>query len=57
MNKLLLTAVIATILANLFIWASSMDYQDELAEDRHYKYMVCAGHWPDYDNRKPECEK
>ena len=57
MNKLLLTAVIATILAHLFIWASSMDYENELVEDRHYNYMVCAGHWPDYDNRNPECEK
>ena len=55
MNKLLLTAVIATILAHLIIWASSMDYEDQLVEDRHYKYMVCEGHWPDYRNEKPEC--
>jgi len=57
MNKLLLTAVIATILAHLVIWASSMDYEDQLAEDRNYIYMVCEGHWPDYRNEKPECEK
>ena len=57
MNKLLLTALIATILAHLVIWASSMDYQDELVEHRHYIKMVCAGHWPDYRNENPECEK
>ena len=57
MNKLLLTAVIATILAHLIIWASSMDYQDELVEEAHYIKMVCAGHWPDYRYDKPECEK
>jgi len=57
MNKLLLTAVIATILAHLVIWASSMDYQDELVEEAHYIKMVCAGHWPDYRYDKPECEK
>ena len=57
MNRLLLAVLVATILAHLVIWASSMDYQDEIVEDRHYKYMVCAGHWPDYRNEKPECEK
>ena len=22
----------------------------------HYDRMVCAGAWPDYDDRKPDCE-
>ena len=57
MNKLLLTALIATILAHLFIWASSMDYQENLVQEQHYIKMVCEGHWPDYRYDKPECEK
>lgn len=57
MNKLLLTALVATILAHLIIWASSMDYQDELVEEAHYREMVCAGYWPDYKNEKPNCKE
>lgn len=55
MNRLLLAVLVATILAHLVIWVSSMDYEDQLAEDRNYTYMVCEGHWPDYRNEKPEC--
>ena len=35
----------------------SMDYQDQLDEERIYTEMVCEGTWPDYDNRKPDCSK
>ena len=38
-------------------FVGSMDYEDAVAEDEHYTDMVCAGHWPDYDNRNPDCEE
>jgi len=56
MNRLLMAALITTILAHLFIWASSMDYQENLVQEQHYIKMVCEGHWPDYRNEKPECK-
>ena len=33
-----------------------MDYEDAKAQAEHYTDMVCAGAWPDYDNRNPECD-
>lgn len=35
---------------------TNMDYQDEQNEQAEYTAMVCAGHWPDYENRQPECK-
>lgn len=32
-----------------------MDYQLELDAEAHYAEMVCGGHWPDYENRNPDC--
>lgn len=32
-----------------------MDYQSELDAEAHYAEMVCGGHWPDYENRNPDC--
>lgn len=32
-----------------------MDYQSELDAEAHYTEMVCGGHWPDYENRNPDC--
>jgi hypothetical protein len=29
--------------------------QEKIAEV--YTEMVCKGHWPDYENRKPVCKK
>lgn len=55
MNKLLLTALVATILAHLIIWTSAMDSEEERREEAHYITMVCTGAWPDYKNQKPEC--
>ena len=55
MNKLLFAALIATILAHLIIWASTMDSEEEKREEAHYITMVCTGAWPDYKNQKPEC--
>lgn len=34
-----------------------MDHEDTVAMDAYYAEMVCAGHWPDYDGRKPACQK
>ena len=33
-----------------------MDYEDAVAQEQRYTDMVCAGAWPDYDNRNPECD-
>lgn len=50
-------AGIASALALLAVFGlvGNMDYQDAKAEESRYAAMVCAGHWPDYDNRKPDC--
>ena len=28
----------------------TMDYEDELREERHYSELVCDGTWPEYKN-------
>jgi hypothetical protein len=35
----------------------SMDVAEAEAQAKFYERMVCAGHWPDYENRKPKCVK
>ena len=55
MNKLLLIALVATTLAHLIIWTSTMDSEEEKREEAHYMAMVCTGEWPDYKHKKPEC--
>lgn len=50
----------AIIMASLFVLlalgiAGSGDIEAEETQARVYNEMVCAGHWPDYDNRKPAC--
>lgn len=30
-------------------------YEHAVEMSEHYDEMVCAGHWPDYDNREPDC--
>jgi hypothetical protein len=35
---------------------SEMDYQDALAQEQHYKEMVCDGHWPDYKELRLPCD-
>ena len=47
-------AAIATLLLAYGI-VGTMDYEDAVAADRHYAEMVCAGYWPDYDDRRPDC--
>lgn len=47
-------AALAAILLAYGIVGTS-DYEDAVAADQHYTEMVCAGYWPDYDDRKPDC--
>lgn len=54
MKKLTATAAALVFLA-AFGLVGNMDYQDAKAAESHYAAMVCAGHWPDYDNRNPDC--
>lgn len=51
----------AIIMASLFVLlalgiAGNGDIEAEETQARVYNEMVCAGHWPDYENRKPECK-
>ena len=36
--------------------AGTGDIEAEEDSARLYTEMVCAGHWPDYENRRPTCE-
>ena len=47
-------AALAALLLAYGIVGTS-DYEDAVAADQHYTEMVCAGYWPDYDDRKPNC--
>lgn len=49
-------AVFATLIIALG-WAGTHDFEAAKAQESHYNAMVCGGYWPDYDNRKPECDK
>jgi len=51
----------AIIMASLFLLlalgiAGTGDIEAEQDSARFYNEMVCAGHWPDYENRKPACK-
>jgi hypothetical protein len=35
----------------------SMDVAEAEAQAKVYNEMVCKGHWPDYEGRKPKCQK
>ena len=50
----------AIIMASLFLLlalgiAGTGDIEAEQDSAKFYTEMVCAGHWPDYENRKPAC--
>lgn len=48
----------AGLIALLFLAygiVGTMDYEDAVGQEELYKEMVCAGHWPDYDDRRPDC--
>ena len=38
------------------MWVGEQDYRHELAMEKQYREMVCAGHWPDYWQTNPNCE-
>ena len=49
------------IMASLFVLlalgiAGNGDIEAEETQAKVYNEMVCAGHWPDYENRKPTCK-
>ena len=51
----------AIIMASLFVLlalgiAGNGDIEAEETQARVYTEMVCAGHWPDYEGRKPSCD-
>lgn len=48
----------AGLIALLFVAygiVGTSDYEDAVGQEELYKEMVCAGHWPDYDDRRPDC--
>jgi hypothetical protein len=55
MNRLTKICIAVAVVAAL-LWVSSMDYDHEVAMSKEYRYNVCLGYWPDYDNLKPNCE-
>lgn len=56
MNRKTITtaAAIAALLLAYGI-VGTMDYEDAVAADQRYTEMVCAGVWPDYEDRRPDC--
>ena len=48
------------ILALAFVGALGVagngDIEEAEAQAKVYENMVCAGHWPDYEGRKPKCQ-
>ena len=56
MIRILTTAGIAGIALTVLAFVGEGDYQAELAMSAQYDRMVCAGKWPDYEHRQPDCE-
>lgn len=54
-SKTIATAAALAALLLAYGIVGTADYEDAVAADQHYTEMVCAGHWPDYDDRKPNC--
>lgn len=40
----------------LFVWAGKMQYEDMLAEQKHYCAMVAEGYWPEFKKGEIDCE-
>ena len=55
MNRLSKICIALVIVAAL-LYVSSIDYAHEVAMSDEYRYNVCHGYWPDYENLKPNCE-
>jgi hypothetical protein len=51
----LTTAAVIALLLLAFGLVGQSDYEAAVAADQHYTEMVCAGHWPDFDSRRPDC--
>ena len=51
----LVDLVMAGFILIILIISSSLSYEDEVAEAEHYRGMVCDGHWPDFQEVKPQC--
>ena len=54
-NKMIVTAAVIMFVGVIGL-VGAMDYEDEVLQQQHYIEMVCAGHWPDYNDISPECE-
>lgn len=54
-SKTITTAAALAALLLAYGIVGTSDYEDAVAADQHYTEMVCAGYWPDYDDRKPNC--
>ena len=50
---LILMALLFALLALGIAGTGDIEVEEDSA--RMYNEMVCAGHWPDYENRKPKC--
>jgi len=56
-EKRLYAIIMALLFAVLALGiAGTGDIEAEEDSARMYTEMVCAGHWPDYENRKPTCK-
>ena len=53
MRLYLLVSIVT--LALMLLMVASMDFDDEVYQQAHYKRMVCAGVWPDYKQLSPDC--
>ena len=56
MNRLTKISIAVAVVAAL-LWVSNWDYDHEVAMSKEYRYNVCLGYWPDYDNLKLNCEE
>ena len=62
MGKLTKRELLCVVMTGLLLGAAlgvagSFDYEDETDRVNEYNMMVCAGYWPDYEKRNPECKK
>ena len=56
-EKRLYVIIMALLFALLALGiAGNGDIEAEETQAKVYNEMVCAGHWPDYEGRKPSCD-
>jgi len=46
--------IIAAVLFGMVVLTDD-SYEQAVNEAEHYRYMVCNGFQPDYDDRRPDC--